>query len=132
MLHRGETIEHEGRTFQPDEFVGPPRHGRRIVYTGDTRPCAATRKASRDADLLIHEATFGQEDAERAVATGHSTARDAAGVAKAAGARRLALTHFSPRYADDPRSLEREAKAVFPNTVAAFDGLTIEVPFRED
>ncbi len=131
-LHHGESIEHVGQTIDPTDLVGPPRPGRRVVYTGDTRPCAATRKAAKDADLLIHEATFGREDADRAVATGHSTAHDAAGVARDSGARRLALTHFSPRYADDPRMLEREAKTVFPDTVAAFDGLTIEVPFRED
>jgi ribonuclease Z len=129
-LHRGEPVEVEGRTVTAADVVGPPRPGRRVVYTGDTRPCAGVREAAEDADLLIHEATFGLEDAERAHATGHATAHDAAQVAAAAGVLRLALTHFSPRYADDPRLLEREAKAVFPDTVAAYDGLVIEVPFR--
>jgi ribonuclease Z len=129
-LHRGEPVEVEGRTVTAADVVGPPRAGRRVVYTGDTRPCAGVREAAEDADLLIHEATFGLEDAERAHATGHATAHDAAHLAAAAGVLRLALTHFSPRYADDPRLLEREAKAIFPATVAAYDGLVIEVPFR--
>ncbi|HET7274485.1 MAG TPA: ribonuclease Z [Longimicrobiaceae bacterium] len=132
QIHQGQSVEVGGRIVQPEELVGPPRPGRRVVYTGDTRPSAATRKAAAGADLLIHEATFGREDADRAVATGHSTAREAAGVARDANVHRLALTHFSPRYADDPRSLEREAKAVFPATIAAFDGLTLEVPYRNE
>lgn len=131
-LHRGETIEVEGRIVRPDEIVGPARPGRRVVYTGDTRPCRSVRDAAAGADLLIHEATFAMDEADRAHATGHSTARDAALLARDAGALRLALTHFSPRYADDPRALEREARAVFPETVAAFDGLTLEVPFRDE
>jgi ribonuclease Z len=130
-LHHGEAVEVDGRVFGADEVVGPPRPGRRVVYTGDTRPCAATRETAAGADLLIHEATFAQDEADRAHSTGHSTARDAAEVAAGAGVLRLALTHFSPRYADDPRLLEREARAVFAETVAAHDGLTLEVPYRE-
>lgn len=130
-LHRGESVEVDGRSIHPDELVGPPRPGRRVVYTGDTRPCAGTRNTAEGADLLIHEATFGRDEAQRAVATGHSTAHEAARVARDAGAHRLALTHFSPRYADDSRALEREARAIFPETVAAYDGLVIEVPYRE-
>ncbi len=130
-LHHGEAVEVDGRVFRPEDVVGPPRPGRRVVYTGDTRPCASTREAAAGADLLIHEATFAQDESDRAQATGHSTARGAAEVAAQAGALRLALTHFSPRYADDPRILEREARAVFPEAVAAFDGLTLEIPYRE-
>jgi ribonuclease Z len=130
-LHHGEAVEFEGRVYRPEEMVGAERPGRRVVYTGDTRPCAATREHARGADLLIHEATFAQDEADRAGQTGHSTAREAAEVALAAGALKLALTHFSPRYADDPRALEREARAVFPEVVAAYDGLVIEVPYRE-
>ena len=130
-LHKGESVEVDGRTFTAEEMVGPPRPGRRVVYTGDTRPCAATREHAASADLLIHEATFAQDEAERANQTGHTTAREAAALAAEVGALRLALTHFSPRYADDPRFLEREARAVFPETVAAYDGLVIEVPYRE-
>ena len=130
-LHHGEAVEVNGRTVRPEELVGAPRPGRKVVYSGDTRPCRATREIAAGADLLIHEATFGDDEADRAGATGHSTAREAATVAKEAGALRLALTHFSPRYADDPRLLEKEARAVFPETVAAHDGMVIEVPYRE-
>jgi ribonuclease Z len=131
-LHHGLPVEHEGRTITPAEVVGAPRPGRRLVISGDTRPCQATCDVSAAADLLIHEATFAQDEAERAVHTGHSTAREAAEVAAAAGVLRLVLTHFSPRYADDPRFLEKEARAVFPETIAAYDGLTVEVPFRPE
>jgi ribonuclease Z len=131
-LHHGHAVEVDGRVVEPAEVVGPARPGRLVVYSGDTRPSAHTVEAARGADLLIHEATFGKEEAERASATGHSTAAEAARVAKQAGAHRLVLTHFSPRYADDPRSLEREARATFRDTTAAFDGLVIEVPYRDE
>ena len=131
-LHHGESIEMEGRTISPAELVGPPRPGRLVVYSGDTRPSPKTIEAATGADLLIHEATFGEEEADRAVATGHSTAREAARVAREAGVRRLVLTHFSPRYADDPRAIEREARSVFPETVSAYDGLVVEVPYRDE
>ncbi|HEX8359218.1 MAG TPA: ribonuclease Z [Longimicrobium sp.] len=131
-LHHGEDVEVDGRTVRAADVVGEPRPGRKVVYTGDTRPTPATREVAAGADLLIHEATFAQDEAERAVATGHSTAREAAQVAADAGVLRLALTHFSPRYADDPRVLEREARGVFPEAVAAYDGLTIEVPYRSE
>ena len=131
-LHHGETVEVDGRTVRPEDLVGPPRPGRKIVYTGDTRPGASTHEAARDADLLIHEATFGADERARAVATGHSTAREAAEVAAKAGVLRLVLTHFSPRYADDPRALEREARGVFAACEAAHDGLVIEIPFRDN
>ncbi len=130
-LHHGEAVEVDGRVVGPAEVVGAPRPGRRLVYTGDTRPCPATQEIAAGADLLIHEATFAQDEADRANGTGHSTAREAAEVAAQAGALRLVLTHFSPRYADDPRILEREARAVFPEVVAAYDGLTVEVPYRD-
>jgi ribonuclease Z len=130
QIHRGLPVTLEdGRVIQSSELVGPPRPGRRVVVTGDTRPCAATIEHSRNADLLIHEATFGDEEAERAVETGHSTAREAATVARDAGARRLLLTHFSARYSRDPSPLDREAKEVFRDTVIAKDGMEIEVPF---
>jgi ribonuclease Z len=131
-LHHGHSVEVDGRTVLASEVVGPPRPGRIVVYTGDTRPSRQTLESAAGADLLIHEATFSQEEAERAVQTRHSTAREAASVAREASVRKLALTHFSPRYADDPRSLEREARAVFPDTVAAFDGLAIEIPYRDE
>ncbi|MGH7471330.1 MAG: ribonuclease Z [Longimicrobiales bacterium] len=130
-LHRGQAVEVNGRVIQPSDVVGPPRAGRRIVYSGDTRPCRATVDNARSADLLIHDATFGDEEAERARETGHSTAREAAEVARRAGVLRLALTHVSSRYADDPRGLEREAREVYPQAFVAYDGLQIEIPFRD-
>lgn len=130
-LHRGRAVTlPDGRTVSPETIVGSPRAGRRVVITGDTRPCDATIAMAADADLLVHEATFGDEEAERARETGHSTAREAAEVARAAGVRRLALTHFSARYSRDASELEREAKAVFRDVVIAKDGLEIEIPFR--
>jgi ribonuclease Z len=130
QIHRGQPVTlPDGRVIQSSELVGPPRPGRRVVVTGDTRPCAATVEHSRGADLLIHEATFGDEEAERATETGHSTAREAAGVARDAGVRRLLLTHFSARYSRDATPLEREAREVFRETSIARDGMEIEVPF---
>lgn len=131
QLHRGLTVTlPDGRTIAPDTIVGARRPGRRVVITGDTRPCAETIEAARGADLLVHEATFGQEEAERARETGHSTAREAAEVARDAGVRQLVLTHFSARYSRDASELDREAKAVFRNTVIAKDGMEIEVPYQ--
>jgi ribonuclease Z len=130
-LHRGETVEVEGRRITPDAVVGPARPGRRVVYTGDTRPSKITVQHARGADLLIHEATFAEEDADRAKETNHSTAREAARVARDAGVQRLVLTHLSPRYGLEPEILEREARAVFPATEIARDGLEIEVSYAD-
>ena len=131
QLHRGLAVTlPDGRTVSPETIVGDRRPGRRVVISGDTRPCDATVEAARGADLLVHEATFGQEEADRARETGHSTAREAAEIAKAAGVRRLALTHLSARYSRDATELEREAKAVFRDVTIAKDGLELDVPFR--
>lgn len=129
-LHRGETIEVGGRLVRPEDVVGPSRPGRKVVYTGDTRPHRRTVEAARGADLLIHDATFGNDEAERARQTNHSTAREAAEMARLAGVRRLVLTHISSRYAEDPRPLEREAREVFANSVVAYDGMELEVPYQ--
>jgi ribonuclease Z len=131
-LHKGETVRlDDGRTVGPDDLVGSPRAGRTLIYSGDTRPYLPLLEAARGADLLIHEATFGGDEAERAVETGHSTASEAARVALDAGVRRLVLTHISPRYSREAPELLAEARAVFPETVIARDGMTVEVPFRE-
>lgn len=132
QLHRGEPVRVGDREIQPHEVVGSPRPGRRIVYTGDTRPCRETVAAARDADLLIHDATFGHDETDRARATGHSTAREAGQVARRAGALRLVLTHLSARYADDARVLEREAREVFPGALVAHDGMELEIPYRDE
>lgn len=132
-IHRGESITLEdGRVIAPAVLVGEPRRGRRVVITGDTRPCTATIEAARDADLLIHEATFADEEAARALETGHSTAREAAEVAKAAGARKLALTHISARYSANAKELEREARQVFAASVVVKDGAEIEIGLTEE
>ena len=131
-LHRGRIVTlHDGSTVDPAELVGPHRPGRRVVITGDTRPCDSTIEAARDADLLVHEATFAEEEATRAAETGHSTAREAAMVAQQANVRQLILTHVSARYSGDTSDLDREATAVFPNSLVARDGMEIEVPFRD-
>ena len=130
-LHRGEDVVVDGRVVRAIEVVGPPRPGRKLVYTGDTRPCAATVNIGREADLLIHDATFATDESERAQATGHSTAREAADVARRACAERLVLTHISARYADDARVLEREARRVFAKSLVAYDGLELEIGFRD-
>ena len=132
-LHRGEPVTlDDGRVVAASELVGPTRPGRRLVITGDTRPCAATVEAARDADLLVHEATFADEEAERAKETGHSTAREAAQVAAAAGVKRLALTHFSARYSRDASELEAEAKQEFAHIVLARDGMELEISYADE
>lgn len=131
-LHRGEPVEVDGRTIHPEEVVGDPRPGRLVVYTGDTRPCPDTVAAATGADLLIHEATFLEDEGDRAHETFHSTARGAALVAREAEVERLVLTHVSARYSEDPGPLTDEARAVFPDTWVAHDGLSIELGYRKE
>ncbi|MHB9287622.1 ribonuclease Z [Halobacteriales archaeon Cl-PHB] len=132
-LHRGEPVDHQGRTIQPDEVVGPPRPGRKLVYTGDTRPCDGVRQAAREADLLVHDGTFTEEYGKRAQETAHSTAREAAHVANDAGAKRLALTHVSTRFGGNVRPLQDEVEAAFEGEKAfvADDGMAVQVPFPD-
>jgi ribonuclease Z len=124
-LQRGEVVD----GVHPDQVIGPDRSGRKIVITGDTRPTDATVVAAHRADVLVHEATFVHEDADRAAQTGHSTARQAAQVAADAEVSMLALTHISTRYAGG--QLRDEARAVFPGAVVPRDFDTIEVPLPE-
>lgn len=131
-LHRGEVVTlDDGRVIDPATLVGTPRPGRRVVLSGDTRPCAATIDIAQGADLLVHEATFAEEEAARALETGHSTAAEAARVAAQAGVRQLVLTHLSARYSRDASELEREARAIFPNVSIARDGTEIEVRYPD-
>ena len=130
-LQRGETVTVEGREIPAAGIVGDKRKGRKLVLTGDTRPCAGTVDAALGADLLIHEATFGEDEKDRAKETNHSTARDAAQVALAAKCKRLVLTHLSARYSISAEELLKEAKEVFAETIVAKDGLTVEVPFAD-
>ncbi|MBX0296068.1 ribonuclease Z [Haloarcula nitratireducens] len=131
-LHRGEAVEHDGRTIRPEEVVGPPRPGRTFVYTGDTLPTQSVVDASEGADLLVHDATFAEDRRERAQATAHSTARDAAEVARQAGVRTVALTHISTRYAGQADTLAAEAREAFDGEVLlAEDGLERHVQFPD-
>jgi len=131
-LAKGEPIElADGRRLTAEGFVGDERPGRLVAFTGDTRPCAATIDAAQGADLLIHEATFGEEERDRARDTGHATAKEAAQVALAANAKRLVLSHVSARYSISADELVREAREVFPNASVAKDGLEVDVPFAE-
>ena len=124
-VQRGETI----RGVRPEQVMGPSRPGRKLVISGDTMPCDTMRIAAHDADVLVHEATFAHDEADRAAETGHSTAAQAATLAQEAEVRMLALTHFSMRY--PVRVLRDEARAVFPNTVLPRDFDTIDIPFPE-
>jgi len=130
-LHNGNPVElDDGTLVRPEQVVGEPRPGRTVVYTGDTRPVESTVEAARDADLLIHDATFADDAAERAVETGHSTASEAARIARDAGVQRLALTHISSRYAGDVSTLKQQAESTFPGkSVVAHDGLELDVPY---
>ncbi len=133
QLHAGNPVELEdGRVIHPEEVVGPPRPGRRVVYTGDTRPVETTVDIASNADLLVHDATFGREAQDRARQTAHSTAAEAGEVATRAEVRRLALTHVSSRYAGQASRLEREAKETFEGDVfLPDDGDRIEIPFPD-
>jgi len=124
-LQRGETVG----DVRPEQVVGEDRPGRKIVYSGDTMPCQAVEVLAEGADLLIHEATFLSDERARARETGHSTAAQAAELARDAGVRLLALTHLSTRYF--PREIRDEARAVFARTVVPRDFDAIEVPFPE-
>jgi ribonuclease Z len=124
-LQRGESVN----GVDPEQVLGDARRGRKLVLTGDTAPCEMTRAVAFRADLLVHEATFAEEDTARARATGHSTARAAAELAAAAEVELLALTHVSARY---PAGLLRdEARGAFERTVVPRDFDRIEIPLPE-
>jgi ribonuclease Z len=129
-LQAGEAVvPADGTEVLPDQVLGPPRPGRKVVLAGDTAPAAAVLEIAQEADLLVHEATFAEEERERADETLHSTAAGAAAVAKAAEVRMLALTHLSNRYFGP--EIAREARAIFPDTVVPRDFDIIDVPFQE-
>jgi ribonuclease Z len=126
-LQSGEAITLEdGRVINPDDVLGPQRAGKIVAYCTDTRPCDGSVSLARNADLVIHEATYTRDLVEEADEFGHSTAAQAASIARQADARRLLITHFSSRYPDATPLLE-EAREVFPDTVMARDLMEIEV-----
>jgi ribonuclease Z len=128
-LQRGETISVNGSEVTPDQVMGDPRAGRKLVVTGDTSPCEMTRVAAHEAQLLVHDGTFAVEETARATETGHSTARDAAALARDAEVGMLAIVHVSSRYSVG--AVLDEAREVFANTIAPRDFDLIEVPFPE-
>jgi len=133
QLHEGSSVELEGGTVvYSEEVVGESRPGRRIVYTGDTRPTDSVVSAASNADLLIHESMFSEEHSDRAQYTAHSTAQQAANIARRADVKRLALTHISSRYAHDVTPLKAEAAEIFGE--GAFipeDGDSIRIPYPD-
>jgi ribonuclease Z len=129
-LQRGEPVTlADGRVVAPDQVLGGPRPGRTLVIAGDTAPADTVLEAARGADVLVHEATFLEDEKERARETAHSTALDAAELARDAEVSLLALTHLSNRYFGP--ELVREARAVFPETVVPKDFDIIELRFEE-
>jgi ribonuclease Z len=129
-LQRGETVDlGNGRVVRPEDVLGAPRRGRTVVVTGDTAPAGSVVEAAADADVLVHEATFLADERARARETEHSTAEEAAGVARDADVRLLALTHLSARYAG--AEVADEARRVFPRTVVPRDFDVIHVPLPE-
>ena len=127
-LQKGRKVRVDGRTISPSEVTGPLRPGRKIGYSGDTRPSPRLARFFSGCDLLIFDSTFHGKDRDKAVERKHSTCLEAAEIAKSAGVRRLALTHFSARYTS-VASLVRQAREVFPETIAARDGLKVEVDY---
>jgi ribonuclease Z len=128
-LQKGETLEYNGRVVTPEEVLGPPRRGISMAYITDTRPTAALSTFARDVDLLICESMNDDpDDLPLARANGHMLAEESAGIAKAAAAHALVLTHFSPKI-NDPSRAEKAARRIFPATRAARDGMTITLEF---
>ena len=128
-LQRGETVEGSAGPVRPEDVMGKSRAGRTVVITGDTAPCHATVEAARGAELLVHDASFAEEEAQRAADTGHSTVGQAAAVAREAEAKMLALVHISSRY--HVGKVLEEAREVFEPSVAPKDFDLIEIPFPE-
>ena len=128
-LQEGESVTGSAGSVAPQQVMGEPRLGRKLVVSGDTMPCEATGVAAHDAQLLVHDASFADEDRERAAETGHSTARQAAELAAEAGVELLALVHISARY--DVRAVLAEAHEELAGTVAPRDFDLVEIPFPE-
>jgi ribonuclease Z len=128
-LQRGEEVDGSDGPVQPGAVMGESREGRTVVVTGDTAPCNATVEAAHGAELLIHDASFAEEEAQRASETAHSTVGQAAAVAREAEVKLLALVHISSRY--HVGEVKKEAEAVFKSTIAPKDFDIVEIPFPE-
>jgi len=128
-LQHGRSVVVEGRKIRPAEVLGPRREGRRVGYSGDTRPSESLARFFSGADLLIFDSTFAARDADKAADRKHSTSVEAAKLARSARVKRLALTHFSARYRNIS-ALVKQAREVFPATFAASDGMFVDVPAK--
>jgi ribonuclease Z len=128
-LQDGDTVPGTAGPVGPSEVMGAPRAGRKLVISGDTAPCETTALAAHEAQLLVHDASFADAEAARAVETGHSTARQAAELAAGAAVDLLALVHISSRY--DVRAVLAEAREAFPGAIAPRDFDVVEIPFPE-
>ena len=128
-LQAGEAVEGADGSVSPDQVMGSARPGRKVVISGDTAPCEMTRVAAHEAELLVHDASFADEEIARAAETGHSTGRQAAELAAEAGVKLLTLVHISSRY--DVRDVLAEAREVFPNAEAPRDFDVVEIPLPE-
>lgn len=127
-LHNGEEVEIDGKIIKPEQVLGEPRKGIKITYSGDTRPCEEMIDFAKDSTLLIHESTFTCQDEENAEDHGHSTAADAAYVAKQSNSKELILTHISTRYNGEfSKIILNEAREIFENTEIAYDLMKIEL-----
>ncbi len=127
-LQHGHDIVYEGRKIRSSQVVGPPRKGRKIGISGDTRPTEKLAKFFSGCDVLVFESTYSQDKQQKAIENWHSTATEAATIARKAGVGRLFLTHFSARY-DEISMLVKEASAIHPSVEAAEDLKTVEVPY---
>jgi ribonuclease Z len=128
-LQAGEAVAGGGGLVRPEQVMGEPRRGRKVVVSGDTAPCEMTRVAAHEAEVLVHDGSFADDELERAAETGHSTARQAAELAREAGVKLLALVHVSSRY--DVRDVLAQAREAFSTTEAPRDFDLVEIPFPE-
>jgi ribonuclease Z len=127
-LQDGQGVVYKGKKIKSSQVLGPPRRGRRIGISGDTRPTDKLAKFFRGCDVLVFESTYGHDKQQKAIENWHSTATEAATIAKEAGAGKLFLTHFSARY-DETSALVKEAGAIHGNVEAAEDLKAVEIPY---
>jgi ribonuclease Z len=129
-LQSGKSVTVNGKTIEPKMVLGKPRPGRKLVYSGDTKPCNSVIENAKGADVLIHDACLDSSLEEKAAAYGHSTAQQAAEIAKSAKVKILFLFHHSPRY-NELNDLEDEAKKIFKMSFAAIDFLEYNIKYSK-
>lgn len=126
-LQNGESIHIDGRVIHPSQVMGKSRRGRKMIYSGDTRPCKNIEAESKGADLLIHDSTLSEDLKDWAIETKHSTSAEAARIARDANVRQLILTHISSRYSEKRDVLLDEAKRIFENVQMAEELMEVEI-----